>query len=87
MSVLTVTNLSHAFIDKTLYEDASFKVERKDHMGIVGQNGVGKSTLIKIITGEILPDAGNIVWQKNTNIGYLDQYANLRAGKIGRAHV
>ncbi|HJE14745.1 MAG TPA: ATP-binding cassette domain-containing protein [Lapidilactobacillus dextrinicus] len=80
MSVLTVTNLSHAFIDKTLYEDASFKVERQDHMGIVGQNGVGKSTLIKIITGEILPDAGNIVWQKNANIGYLDQYANLQAG-------
>lgn len=80
MSVLTVTNLSHSFIDKTLYEDANFKVEKQDHMGIVGQNGVGKSTLIKILTGEILPDEGKITWQKNTSIGYLDQYANLTAG-------
>ncbi|MFD1465600.1 ABC-F family ATP-binding cassette domain-containing protein [Lapidilactobacillus mulanensis] len=80
MSILTVTNLSHSFADKTLYENANFKIERQDHMGIVGQNGVGKSTLIKILTGELLPDEGKVVWQKNTEVGYLDQYANLVAG-------
>ncbi|GEL13826.1 hypothetical protein FC15_GL001086 [Lapidilactobacillus concavus DSM 17758] len=80
MSILTVTNLSHAFVDKTLYEDANFKIEQQDHMGIVGQNGVGKSTLIKILTGKLLPDEGKVVWQKNTDVGYLDQYANLTPG-------
>ncbi|MFC6316220.1 ABC-F family ATP-binding cassette domain-containing protein [Lapidilactobacillus achengensis] len=80
MSVLTVTDLSHAFVDKTLYDHANFKVENQDHMGIVGQNGVGKSTLIKILTGEILPDEGQITWQKGLEIGYLDQYAQLTPG-------
>ena len=53
MSLLTVKNLSQTFIDKTLYEDANFVLNKEDHMGVTGQNGVGKSTLIKILTGEI----------------------------------
>jgi ATPase subunit of ABC transporter with duplicated ATPase domains len=46
-------------------------------MGIVGQNGTGKSTLIRIIIGEVIPDSGSILWQKNTSIGHLDQYAGV----------
>lgn len=80
MSILTVTNLSQTFGDKTLYAGAEFKVEPQDHMGIVGQNGVGKSTLIKILTGTLLPDAGQIDWQRGLVLGYLDQYAHLKAG-------
>ena len=56
MSLLTVKNLSQTFIDKTLYEDANFVLNKEDHMGVTGQNGVGKSTLIKILTGEITQD-------------------------------
>ena len=48
MSVLTVTGLSQRFLDKVLYQDASFQVNIEDHLGVIGQNGVGKSTLIKI---------------------------------------
>lgn len=80
MSLLTVTHLTHTFVDKTLYDDANFKVEKGDHLGIVGQNGVGKSTLIKILTGEVLPDDGKVVWQKGLQIGYLDQYAHMSKG-------
>ena len=58
MSVLTVEDLSQQFLDKTLYDDTGFALNQEDHMGIIGQNGVGKSTLIKIITGQILPDNG-----------------------------
>ncbi|MDK6533826.1 ATP-binding cassette domain-containing protein, partial [Klebsiella pneumoniae] len=43
-------------------------------------NGVGKSTLIKILTGEIVPDDGQVKWQKNIKVGYLDQYAKLTPG-------
>ena len=65
MSVLTVTGLSQRFLDKVLYQDASFQVNIEDHLGVIGQNGVGKSTLIKILTGALTPDAGKIVWQKH----------------------
>lgn len=81
MSVLTVTHLSQRFLDKQLYADASFQVNQADHLGIIGQNGVGKSTLIKILTGALTPDAGTIVWQRHLHVGYLDQYANLLPGQ------
>lgn len=81
MSILTVTGLSQRFVDKQLYQDASFQVNKEDHLGVIGQNGAGKSTLIKILTGQLTPDAGKIVWQKHLHIGYLDQYAKLQPGQ------
>ena len=71
MSVLTVTGLSQRFLDKQLYQDANFQVNEADHLGVIGQNGVGKSTLIKILTGSLEPDEGKIVWQKHLHVGYL----------------
>ena len=58
MSVLTVTGLSQRFLDKVLYQDASFQVNIEDHLGVIGQNGVGKSTLIKILTGALNTGCG-----------------------------
>lgn len=80
MSLLTVEGLGQGFGDKTLYEDANFVLNKEDHMGVTGQNGVGKSTLIKILTGEILPDGGSVKWQNKVTVGYLDQYAKLTPG-------
>ncbi|UZX31236.1 ABC-F family ATP-binding cassette domain-containing protein [Lactobacillus helsingborgensis] len=80
MSLLTVKNLGQGFEDKTLYENSSFLLNKEDHMGVTGQNGVGKSTLIKILTGEILPDEGQVKWQNKVTVGYLDQYAKLKQG-------
>ena len=78
MSLLEVKNLSQSFIDKTLYEDANFVLNKEDHMGVTGQNGVGKSTLSKILTGEILPDDGQVKCQNKVSVGYMDQYAKLK---------
>ena len=80
MPLLEVDDLSMSFADKKLYEGASFTLEKGEHMGVVGQNGVGKSTLIKIITGQELPLTGSVKWQKKTHIGYLDQYADIPDG-------
>lgn len=80
MSLLTVKNLGQSFIDKTLYENGDFVLNKEDHMGVTGQNGVGKSTLIKILTGEMLPDEGEVKWQNRVSVGYLDQYAKLASG-------
>ncbi|MCX4302469.1 MAG: ABC-F family ATP-binding cassette domain-containing protein [Clostridia bacterium] len=75
MSLLEVENLSHTFEDKQLYKDSYFELNKGEHLGVVGQNGTGKSTLIKILLNEILPDTGTIKWQHGITIGNLDQYA------------
>ncbi|MBM7587495.1 ATPase subunit of ABC transporter with duplicated ATPase domains [Bacillus pakistanensis] len=77
MSLLEVRNLTHSFIDKTLYENAFFDLYKGEHMGIVGQNGSGKSTLLKILLEEIIPDKGSVKWQSDIQIGHLDQYAEI----------
>ena len=80
MAVLDVEGLTMSYADKKLYEDASFQLEKHEHMGIVGQNGAGKSTLIKILIGKTLPVEGTIKWQKGVKIGYLDQYVDIPKG-------
>lgn len=77
MSVLKITKLTLGFGEKLLYKNAALQVNQGEHLGITGQNGVGKSTLVKLLTGELLPDEGQIEWQVNTKIGYLDQQVTI----------
>ena len=56
MSLLTVENLSHTFGDRTLFKDVSFRLLAEDHVGLVGANGVGKSTLMNIMTKQLIHD-------------------------------
>lgn len=77
MSILECAGLSHTFGDKVLYRSASFSLFAGEHMGVVGQNGTGKSTLIKILTGEILPDQGTIKRNPEIRAGSLSQYAEI----------
>lgn len=77
MSLFEVSGLSHTFGEKPLYLDASFSIIKGEHLGVVGQNGTGKSTLIKILTGEIIPDAGQLKWQPRIKVGALGQYAEV----------
>ena len=77
MSLLDIEGLTHSFGENVLYKNAEISLNRGEHIGVVGQNGTGKSTLIKICTEQIMPDAGRVVWQPNITVGYLDQYAEL----------
>ena len=77
MSLLEIHGLTHSFGENLLYKNAELILNKGEHIGIVGQNGTGKSTLVKICTDQVLPDAGEIIWQANTSIGYLDQYAEI----------
>ncbi|WP_282936514.1 ABC-F family ATP-binding cassette domain-containing protein [Paenibacillus sp. RC67] len=81
MSLLEVYDMSHAYGDKTLYKNVHFELYKGEHLGVVGQNGTGKSTLISILTGETIPDKGSIKWQSNINIGHLDQYAEIQSNE------
>lgn len=80
MSILNVEHLTHGFGDRAIFDDVSFRLLKGEHIGLVGANGEGKSTFMNIIIGKLMPDAGNIEWAKNVNVGYLDQHAVLKSG-------
>lgn len=80
MSLLTVTNLSHGFGDRAIFEDVSFRLLQGEHIGLIGANGEGKSTFMNIITRKLEPDAGTVNWSKRVRVGYLDQHVVLKQG-------
>ena len=63
------------FIERNLFTDVSFDVEERDKVGFIGANGVGKTTLFKILNGEISPVSGTVTFSKNVRPGYMEQHA------------
>ena len=80
MSILKIENMSHSFGDRILFSNVSFRLLKAEHIGLIGSNGEGKSTFMKIITNQILPDGGNIEWNSKFSIGYMDQLVDLKEG-------
>ncbi len=71
--VLTVENIGKSFDGRKLLEDINFSIYRGEKVGLIGPNGIGKTTLFKIILKEIPADEGNIILGHGVNIGYFDQ--------------
>ena len=71
--VIEVRNVSHGYGGRQLLKDFSLRVMRGDRIGIIGNNGVGKSTLLKILLGELAPDSGSVKLGTNLEVGYFDQ--------------
>ncbi|MRN54555.1 ABC-F family ATP-binding cassette domain-containing protein [Paenibacillus monticola] len=84
MSLLTVEDVSHDFGGRTLFKDVTFRLLAGEHVGLVGANGVGKSTLMNILTGTLLKDSGKVEWTPRVRFGYLDQHTLLTPGKTVR---
>ena len=80
MSLLTVEKVTHGFGARQILEDASFRLLKGEHIGLIGANGEGKSTFLNIITGKIMPDEGTITWSRHVTVGYLDQHSSLKKG-------
>src|SRR5256885_8388639 len=72
-AILTATDLEVRHNELVVLDRASLAIEDRDRIGMVGRNGSGKSTFLKIITGELVPDAGELVGRKDLVIGYLPQ--------------
>jgi len=80
MSLLTVEKVTHGFGARRILEDASFRLLKGEHIGLIGANGEGKSTFLNIITGQLSPDEGKVEWSKRVTVGYLDQHSSLKKG-------
>ncbi len=71
--VLEVSELSKRFGNKDLFSGLSLSIKRGEHVALIGENGTGKSTLLKIINGLLLPDSGSVRLGARVRIGYYDQ--------------
>ncbi len=75
--ILSVENLSKAFAEKTICHNATFGIHEGDKIGLIGINGCGKTTLLKMIAGKEPVDTGNIILRNEMRIGYLPQIPEL----------
>ena len=71
--VIEARNITHGYGDEVLMQGLSLKILRGDRIGLIGNNGVGKSTLLKILLGEIEPQQGSVKMGTNIELGYFDQ--------------
>jgi len=79
--MISVNQLTVQFSGVDLFKDISFLVNPKDKIGLAGKNGAGKSTMLKVLIGEIEAESGSVTKPKETTIGYLPQQMTLKSGK------
>lgn len=79
VSILSTEKLGHTYGDRWLFQDVSFGVRQGDRVALVGANGTGKSTLLKIIAGKEEAKQGKVVTERDLSIGYLDQNPDFQS--------
>ena len=77
MALLDVEGLRFKYKDVNLFNDVAFRILPNDHIVIVGDNGAGKSTFMKLICKNLIPDAGKVKWMNNISYAYLDQHLKV----------
>ncbi len=80
-TMLNIHNLSISFQGEYLFEDITFKLSPGDRIGLIGKNGAGKSTMLKILSKELEPDSGQIAADKNLSFGFLKQDIDFVFGR------
>lgn len=81
MNLITVEGLTHSYTDRMLFKEASFSLNEHEKVGIIGINGTGKSTLLKILAGQEIPDQGTMITRRNLRIAYLPQQPEFEPGE------
>ena len=87
MNVLVLENITKAYGERTLFDSVSLGVNEGDKIGVIGVNGTGKSTLLKIIAGLIEPDAGTVTKGSSVQVAYLPQTPEFDEDASILAHV
>jgi ATP-binding cassette subfamily F protein 3 len=80
--MITITGLKKSFGAQVLFEDLNVGINRRERVGLVGRNGHGKTTLFRLILGEMSPDEGEIAIPKRYRIGYLDQHIRFACDTV-----
>ena len=80
MNLITVENISKSYVDKKLFENITFGIHEGQRIGLIGVNGTGKTTLLKVIAGIIEPDSGKRVVSGQAVIEYLSQNPEFEKG-------
>lgn len=75
MTLMNVAGLELSFGARNIFSDVNFLIDERDHIGLVGVNGCGKTSLFKVLTGEYSSDTGSCAKSKLTRIGYVEQFA------------
>ena len=75
--MISIDNLSKSFGDRTLLDRVSMRINTRERVGLVGRNGYGKTTLLKMIMGAEQPDVGAVVIPKNYRIGHVQQHLSF----------
>ena len=79
--LVTFENVRFGYDEKNILEDVCFTVSEGDRIGLIGPNGEGKTTLVRLLTGELAPDAGRVLKKSGLKIGLLEQTGGLESGK------
>ena len=79
--MLNIHNLSVSFSGEYLFEEISFRLNGGDRVGLIGKNGAGKSTMLKLLSGDLAPDTGVIAKEKDLSIGFLRQDIDFIPGR------
>ena len=81
MNLVTAEHLTKSYTERLLFDDTDFSINEGDKIGLIGVNGTGKSTLLKLVAGLEEPDSGTIVRGRNLNIRYLPQNPVFQSGE------
>lgn len=82
MNLVTIEHLSKSYTERLLFDDTAFSINEGEKVGLIGINGTGKSTLLKIVAGLEEPDEGTVVRGRNLYIRYLPQIMSWESGTI-----
>lgn len=81
MNVLNIEKVTVVYGERTIFDEISLGVNQGDKIGIVGVNGTGKSTFLKVASGELVPNSGSVIKGKATKITYLEQNTDFEGAK------